>query len=806
MRITLYYFLVFWTLGKSSAQTVFAGHIHDVGNQGDVSGVTITLLGNQQQTSSNSSGHFAIKTGDTESPKLQFFHHAMVWNGDKPLNIKVVGLDGRVLDVDVVSQGDTYLFPRMRKGIYLMVIETDVKSYSYKIMSDGQTTVNVDTRRVEYKNHDSSLLDTLYVEKEGYYSRRIPVTSGNASLRIGMLRGDYESLDYFNELIAPEAYDIISDSPARSNLGDVKQVKIIYDTKSGLLYYMNSKKYSLHLRFAEDVLGFDKGHFYFNQTQYTDNPNRYLYMASLNYYQGINKYVLQYVSAIEMDCDQIEFLYDKILETSFLKEDQLSFFPIKEEWELCSALNLITSDELYQGQTYQGLNPESNYGYLNKVSAEAIESEFVTRRDIILTNGIPNDLPVVAGIITSEFQTPLSHINVLSHSRNTPNMALRGAWEDPDLDKLNGKLVYLEVKSTGYELREATLNEAQAFWKTKEPQQSVVLQKNLSYSSIVDMQDADHTYVNRIGGKAANFGELLNVRTIDIPTPENAFGIPFYYYHQHMEQYGLNTWVEDLIHDPMFLSNAAYRKSQLEKLRDSIVSSPINAELVALVTTKIDNFSEFESYRFRSSTNAEDLETFSGAGLYDSYSAKKNHSTKTIDAAIKKVWASLWNWRAFEERDYFKIDHLSCAMGVLVHRAFPDEDANGVVVTKNLYNTNPGYIINVQYGEESIVFPEPGIIHDQMILFTWSIDPKEDFMLEYLSFSNVSELNGKRVMTDAEVFELGRYVTEIKKRFFLSLPHNCQCDYNDFGVDIEFKVDSEVSPRKIYVKQARLYR
>jgi phosphoenolpyruvate synthase/pyruvate phosphate dikinase len=64
-----------------------------------------------------------------------------------------------------------------------------------------------------------------------------------------------------------------------------------------------------------------------------------------------------------------------------------------------------------------------------------------------------------------------------------------------------------------------------------------------------------------------------------------------------------------------------------------------------LVKNKINNFQDFPAFRFRSSTNAEDLESFSGADLYSSYSAKKDHPTKTIDRAIKKVWASLWNLR-----------------------------------------------------------------------------------------------------------------------------------------------------------------
>ena len=224
-----------------------------------------------------------------------------------------------------------------------------------------------------------------------------------------------------------------------------------------------------------------------------------------------------------------------------------------------------------------------------------------------------------------------------------------------------------------------------------------------------------------------------------------------------------------------------------------------------MVRNKIENFKAFDAYRFRSSTNAEDLEFFSGAGLYDSYSAKKDHDTKTIENAIKKVWASLWNFRAFEERDYYRIDHLSTAMGILVHRSFPDEDANGVVITKNLYNINPGFIVNVQFKEYSIVFPEPGILHDQIILYTYSLDNSRNFTIEYLSHSNIPGFNGKNVLSGKELNELGEYCLQLKKHFFYNVPHTCNCLFDDFGLDIEFKIDSPNDKRKLYIKQVRLY-
>ena len=50
---------------------------------------------------------------------------------------------------------------------------------------------------------------------------------------------------------------------------------------------------------------------------------------------------------------------------------------------------------------------------------------------MLITDDVPNDVPLVGGLITEAFQTPLSHVSVLSRNRGTPNMALRDAREDP---------------------------------------------------------------------------------------------------------------------------------------------------------------------------------------------------------------------------------------------------------------------------------------------------------------------------------------------------------------------------------------
>jgi phosphoenolpyruvate synthase/pyruvate phosphate dikinase len=75
---------------------------------------------------------------------------------------------------------------------------------------------------------------------------------------------------------------------------------------------------------------------------------------------------------------------------------------------------------------------------------------------------------------------------------------------------------------------------------------------------------------------------------------------------------------------------------------------------------------------------AEDLAEFSGAGLYDTLPNVKG--TDAVVAAIKQVWASLWNFAAYENRQRSGIDHATASGAVLVQVGV-DGTAAGVLVT-----------------------------------------------------------------------------------------------------------------------------
>ena len=77
-----------------------------------------------------------------------------------------------------------------------------------------------------------------------------------------------------------------------------------------------------------------------------------------------------------------------------------------------------------------------------------------------------------------------------------------------------------------------------------------------------------------------------------------------------------------------------------------------------------------------------------------------------IIKSVRQVYSSLWNYRAYEEREFYRIDHLTAAMGITVHPNFKNEQANGVAVARNIFDpTWEGYYVNSQIGEDLVTNP-----------------------------------------------------------------------------------------------------
>ena len=591
-------------------------------------------------------------------------------------------------------------------------------------------------------------------------------------------------------------------NPDRKVIGSVR---IVYDFKEQHLYFMDSKRFDFHFEFCREILGWVGEDNDYYDKQYKNSSERKYYQAELNEYPKPDPdvYALELPPTVEMTPEQMIELYRVVQEHFELAK--IHFMPTSEAHkelgeQVRDSISVIDREVVDQGQVYQPLNLATNYGYV--VFEEKVEAETpgLDKRTIVVTKGVPNDIPVVAGIITQDFQTPLSHVNILSKNRGTPNMGLKGAWENDTLRALEGKLVKFVVESEQYTIQEATESEAQEFWDSQEVTELLKLDLDDSTSGLFTVAELNYTNVNLVGAKASNFAEMKNIETGlgDFPLPEGGFAIPFYYYRQHVNTHGISTMISGLLNDSLILNDAEQRQLQLEAIRDSIKNAEIDPDLLNDVVDAINANGQYTRMRFRSSTNAEDIEGFNGAGLYTSKTGIVGDPDKPIEDAIRKVWASVWSYRAFEERSYFKIDHNHVAMGVLVHRSFPEELANGVAITANIYDEKPGITVNVQPGEESVVNPDSGVIAEQFVFYTDKEDSFENPSIEYIANTSLQDEN---VLSEEEIVLLAKHLEELKKHFYPL--YGDGKEYDDFAMDVEFKFDSP--DRKLYIKQARPY-
>ena len=619
--------------------------------------------------------------------------------------------------------------------------------------------------------------------------------------------------DYLESIEVFEEFGMLEGLPLSSKYGRVGAVKVVYDIETEKLYFIHSSRYQFHYGFCKEVLRCFDELYLFNERNYAPHPKRDYVLATVNHYEGKDWFVLEFSSTEEV-VPLLADVYDEVAERAYFGKGLKLFFSTNKQIAdfsaMCDTMKsakripTVRPDEVYEGLVYQPLNERKTFGYLRMSKADE-KNIIADKKDILLLDGTPNDIPLVSGVITVDFQTPLSHINVLCHNRGTPFMAYKDALKDDRLLGLVDSLVEFTVYTDSFVVRKADIKEAEDFWEGRFNKELITLDCDRETSGLIPLEELHYRQIDRVGGKAANFGELARVKIKPgnkrLTIPENAFAIPFYYYEQHLSENGIDVLIDSLLAIPDILDQPYLLDLQLSAIRKKIKAAPVDTALVRLVSEQLAG-SPYSRFRFRSSTNAEDIPGFNGAGLYDSKTGVKGDSVKTYAKAIGKVWASLWNLRAFQERAYFNIDQHSVAMGILVHRSFPDEIANGVAITSNLYRAEvEGHVVNVQLGETSIVKPPEGVTCEQVILLTGWKYHRDYHIAEYISYSSLN--NGKPILSDTQLQELEQALTAIKKHYFYSVKHRWKLEsYYDLALDVEFKFDNN---GLLYIKQVRPY-
>ncbi len=568
--------------------------------------------------------------------------------------------------------------------------------------------------------------------------------------------------------------------------------------------YVDSNRYLLHYDFIVEVFG-DR----FPGLTPVDYVTLVLHPTEREYYTGtIGQYLRTDGSTLygftvwddltdpeaALTAEEATAAWESISETFTLRP--LVWVPVSNRqrdiarsWDVPFPMHDPADDVAYEAYT-QG----TGYGTVRLVPVEelgaAIEQASFGFRDLLVLDDAPLDIErVIAGAVTAARQNELSHLNVRSAARGTPNCYLRDAFEA--LAEWEGQLVALTCAQDGLTVEETTLDEAEAWWEQLRPEPVAVPEPDLEFDGLTpllempsDSAEERTASGGRYGSKAAALGTLY--QRIDPDLQLQGFGVPFSYYAAFVEgtswtyEEQERTFAEtlsDWLADEAFEADAPLRRSRLEALRDAMEAAAKDPAVVAALGAQIEAVwgTDLQMVRFRSSSNAEDGLSFGGAGLYDSTSVCLADTTdgddegpshcdpdqpneRTIERGLGKVWSSLWAMAAFEERAWYGIDHAEVAMGVLVNDRSVHEQANLVVFTGE--PALPGaddYVVNAQTGDESVVSPRPGQVVEKSLL---TMSGGEVASIERVRASNLVPA-GTWVIDDDRLRELGAAMADI---------------------------------------------
>jgi len=443
---------------------------------------------------------------------------------------------------------------------------------------------------------------------------------------------------------------------------------------------------------------------------------------------------------------------------------------------------------------YIPLNEGEGYGLLQVFDADERPSIL----DVALYHELPNDVPLLRGIITETPQTPLSHVNLRAIQNRNPNAYIRDASNHPDIAPLVGKYVHYTVQPEGFQIKEVTQGEVEAQLESLRPKEAQFPPRDLDSRKILSLDQLGFASSPSIGAKAANVAELMTGSISGIEPevfPEMGFAVPFYYYDAFMQHHDLYQSARRMMEKPEFANDPGTRREALKDFREMIREAPMPGWMLADLAEVQNAFPAGQGIRCRSSTNNEDLPGFNGAGLYNSFThhPDEGHLAKSV----KQVFASLWRFLAYEHREFYRVDHFQAAMGVLMHPNYEGEKANGVAVSRHDYGDvgNHPYYANVQVGENLITNPDLSSRPEELLLSFQTenqrgINPNP---IRLIASNQVSL--GEVVLTDDQGNAVAQNLNRIVRHFRRLYDADSR-----FAMEIEFKITRD---DQLIIKQAR---
>jgi hypothetical protein len=531
------------------------------------------------------------------------------------------------------------------------------------------------------------------------------------------------------------------------NLAGYPFVKVVVERSGPagkpVLHVLNHAVYSFHAHYiAERLLKVPASEVErdidaFNRSVYND-PSRKYFLGVLSLHRRADKrfFVIETVEVDTMDGSMLREFFS-FLNTQIDPAIPLLLKPANHLQETLiqkiepREIPRILQHELFASSNFVALNAGTVRGRIRAFQREEdyrAASGSIDWFDIIVMHRVPDDIPRVSGIINAHHTTPLSHTNVLASGWGVPNSIQIGIFNRISREGLDNQWVEYSVEPSMSEVSITRIEKpaeiARPAWsiqriKLEEPEAVNTKIRELSELRVSDRY--------RYGTKAANLGELKHAieegserllgfyrikrppRDSLLPYLSRLLGAP--------EKADLSVEASAFLKRTLvvprgiaipfsiqqeFLESSPRIQQAIGKLKMAIELNAREIDSLCLglqqmivktrMPEKVRNYIDSQiaahlagvsSFVVRSSSNAEDLDGFSAAGIYSSI----NHLTKAenIFESIKQVWASMLSPRSVRLRSDVGISLDDCYMGVIVQEEVKSR-MGGVLVTTNPMN------------------------------------------------------------------------------------------------------------------------
>ncbi|HIJ53709.1 MAG TPA: hypothetical protein HPP66_11225 [Planctomycetes bacterium] len=580
-----------------------------------------------------------------------------------------------------------------------------------------------------------------------------------------------------NQISYPnEPFRVVGDSASDPDW--VKFTIILSPYDPNVVYFQDSQQYTFHYHFAMELLDpfIDMNASEYDQVTLYEQGQQAVLGAVIMPPSGgyptppvLPEYGIQFVRLDPYTREEIAEMFN-VVKTSIISEPgvQAFYFPSYEQLATAEAnREWFDSQGIPISSTGRWAKGNACYsegwalGELKFFAGDQIQSAYLSGElepgDILLTDGVPAEVPFVAGIISLLASTPNSHVAILAKTYRVPFVHLALAEDANRVQELVGHKIVLRGYYTynGCEVRlidvegvldDATIAEILALKAPPVLDISPMANYGAYSASTEDLLPADIKY---FGGKAANFGILRTAIGNKSPV---AVAFSFDLWNEFLDQsiFGGNTLREEISER---LSGYSYPPSdmaalswELEGIREGLFKNTyitsFTPQLEDAITATLQDpnygFDPNQKIRFRSSTNVEDSNQFTGAGLYDSFSGcladdldgdnqgpclcdPDENNERGVFRAIRKVFASFYNDNAFLERLRHDVNEADVGMALLVHHSFPDEFelANGVAILKKWYSYWDIELVT-QLGATSVSNPGDGSLPEEVSVSVYS--------------------------------------------------------------------------------------